>query len=68
MIHEYHILRILREATEPLFPSQIVDRLSEETGTKGGYTMTEVVGRLTSLGDQVEQTRDGRWTLKGRGD
>jgi hypothetical protein len=30
------------------------------------YTMTEVVMLMKELGPKVEQTPDGRWTLKGR--
>jgi hypothetical protein len=61
--HEQHISRILAEATEPLFPSEITDRLNRELGAGSPYTMTEIVKRLQAL-QQVTQTPDGRWTLK----
>jgi hypothetical protein len=61
--HEEHILSILGEATEPLFPSEITERLNRELGGTA-YTMTEVVMRLKSLGEQVSQMPDGRWTSK----
>ena len=64
--HDEHILNILGEATEPLFPSEITDHLNRELGAGAAYTMTDVVIRLKSLGDQVEQLPDGRWTLKRR--
>jgi hypothetical protein len=36
------ILRILGEATEPLFPSEITDRLNRERSGGAAYTMTKV--------------------------
>jgi hypothetical protein len=33
--HEEHILRILGEATDPLFPSEIAERLNRELGPSG---------------------------------
>ena len=61
--HEQHILRILGEATEPLFPSEITDRLNRELGAGSPYTMRETVKRLQAMED-VAQLRDRRWTLK----
>ena len=63
---EQFILRILGEATEPLFPSEIAERLNLELGGGDSYTMTEIVIRMKAL-PHIEQTPDGRWTLKGRG-
>jgi hypothetical protein len=60
------ILHILGEATEPLFPSQITELLNSELGAGMAYTMTEVVMLMKELGPKVEQTPDGRSTLKGR--
>ena len=40
-----HILRILGEATEPLFPSEITDRLNRDGSGGAAYTMTKVVMR-----------------------
>jgi hypothetical protein len=48
-----HILRILGEAIEPLFPYEITDRLKRERGRGGPYTMTQVVMRLQSLGKRL---------------
>jgi len=64
--HEEHILRILGEATEPLFPSEIADRLTVELGSGIAFTMAEVVLRLKRTAGLVEQSDDGRWTLKRR--
>ena len=61
-----HILRILGEATEPLFPSEITDRLNRERGKGAPHSMTKVVMRLQSLGKRVAQLPDGRWTLNRR--
>ena len=63
--HEEHIVRILGEATEPLFPSEITNCLNQELGGGTAYTMTEVVMRLKTL-NEVTQLPDGRWTLKRR--
>jgi hypothetical protein len=63
---ERYILRILGEATDPLFPSEITERLNQELGAGAAYTMTEVVMRLKSLNEQVVQLPDGRWNLERR--
>ena len=64
--HEEHILRILSEANEPLFPSEIAARLNHELGPGSAYTTREVVTRLWDLAKDVTQTTDGRWMLKRR--
>ena len=63
MPDEKHILRILGEATEPLSPSEITDRLNHELGAGSPYTMTGIVKCLQAL-QEVTQLRDGRWMLK----
>jgi hypothetical protein len=63
---ESYILRILGESSDPLFPSEITERLNLELGAGERYTMTEVAMRLKTLDQKVEQQPDGRWTLKGR--
>lgn len=63
---ESSILRILRETTDPLFPSEITERLNSELASGAAYTMTEVAMLLKTLDREVEQLRDGRWTLKQR--
>jgi hypothetical protein len=62
--HEEHILRILGEATEPLFLSEITDRLNDELRPGAAYTATEIVTRLKALEKEVAQQSDGRWMLK----
>ena len=59
------IVRILGEAKDALFPSEITDRLNQELG-QTTYRMTEVVICLSSLKQQTSQLSDGRWTLKRR--
>jgi hypothetical protein len=62
--HEEHVLRILGEATEPMFPSEITELLNHELRPGAAYTMTEVVKHLRALEGEVVQTPDGRWMLK----
>ncbi len=62
--YEQHILLILGEATEPLFTSEIAERLNRELGNRAAYTTTEVVMGLKRLSEQVAQLPDGRWMLK----
>ena len=62
--HEEHILRILGEATEPLFPSEITELLNHELRPGAAYMTTEVATRLQALERQVAQLPDGRWMLK----
>ena len=63
---ETYILRVLGESPDPLFPSEITERLNSELGSGATYTMTEVVMLLKTLDREVEQLPDGRWTLKRR--
>jgi hypothetical protein len=62
--HEEHILRILGEATEPMFPSEITELLNHELRPGAAYTTTEVATRLQALEGKVAQLPDGRWMLK----
>ena len=62
--HEEHILRILGEATEPLFPSEITELLNHELRPGAAYMTTEVATRLQALEREVAQLPDGRWMLK----
>jgi len=63
---ERYILRILGDAKDSLFPSEITERLNQELGSGAAYTMTEVAMRLKALGQKVAQLPDGRWTLNRR--
>lgn len=62
--HEERILRIHGKAVQPLFTSEITERLNYELGGKERYTMTEISMRLQGLREQVTQLTDGRWMLK----
>ena len=59
------ILRILGEATEPMFALDIAERLTDEPVT-GTPTVPEVIGRLKLLSGEVAQLPDGRWIPKRR--
>jgi repressor of nif and glnA expression len=61
---ELQILRILAEASEPMFPSQIAESLNTELVSGTDYDVSEVIKHLQSLGEHVVQISDGRWTLK----
>ena len=61
--HEEQILRILGEAKEPLFASEIAERYSE-LRPDSAYSRMEVAKRLKSMSEQVAQLPDGRWMLK----
>ena len=64
--NEQHILLILGEAAEPLFASEITERLNNELDSGAASTVPDVIGRLKILSGQVAQLPDGRWTLKRR--
>ena len=59
---ENDIRRILRQAGEPLWASDITERLNAEIGA-GAYTVDEIATRLVKMGD-VFTTPDGRWELE----
>jgi hypothetical protein len=58
------ILRILSEAQDPLFPSEVTERVNYELICGTPYTMTEVAMRLMTMNRAVDQLPDGRWTVK----
>jgi hypothetical protein len=59
-----HIVRILGEATEALFASDIAERLNQELRPDSAYITVEVAKLLKGMTDQVAQLPDGRWMLK----
>jgi predicted Zn-ribbon and HTH transcriptional regulator len=61
---EEHILRILKEATEPLFTSEIAERVNRELRPAEAYKTIEAVKVLQGLHEQAVLLPDGRWTLK----
>lgn len=61
--HDLAILRILGEAQEPLYPSEIAERLNRELGPPGTYTAVDVVNRLLTLDNRVVQAPEGGWML-----
>jgi hypothetical protein len=62
-LHDEDILRIIREAPEPVFPSDVTAKLNEDSNA--GTTVDAVATRLTKIKDVI-QLPDGRWTLKRR--
>lgn len=62
--HGDHILRILGEATDPLFPSGIPSGIAEvlnrEPGSAGVSTSLEIAVCLKHISDQAVQVQDGR--------
>lgn len=59
-----HILRILGEASEGLFASEIAERLNKELRPVMAYKTMDVAKNLKGMSDQVAQLPDGRWMLK----
>jgi len=63
---QQHIVRILGEAIEPLFLSDIAGSLNAQLSSGAYFNRNEVIKNLESLYEQVTQLRDGRWTLRRR--
>jgi hypothetical protein len=63
-IHEEAVLRILSEATEPLFTSEIAERLNLQLRPAVAYTTIEVGRILQGLHGHAVQLAGGRWVLK----
>jgi hypothetical protein len=59
-----HILRILGEATEALFASDIAERLNRELRPDSAFATVEIATHMRGMTDQVAQLPDGRWMLK----
>jgi hypothetical protein len=57
-------VRILGEASEPLFASEITELLNHELRPGAAYMTTEVATRLQALEKEVTQLPDGRWMLR----
>ena len=57
-------MRILSQAPEPLFPSQIAELLNQELRLGAAYTATDVATRLLTLEGKISRLADGRWMLK----
>ena len=59
-----HIVRILSEASEGLFASEITELLNKELRPDKAHTTPEVTKHLKGMSDKVAQLPDGRWMLK----
>ena len=64
-ILDEHILRILAEANEGLFSSELTERLNKEVRPDSAYTTAQIAHHLKVMADHVVQLLDGRWMLKG---
>ncbi len=62
--YEEHILRLLGEAVEPLYPSEITEVLNHELGPGSAVSRSEVMSCLQGLAKEVTQLVDGRWMLR----
>lgn len=62
--HEKSILRILGEAEEPLFASEIAEHLNSELRPDSAYSTVEVAKWMKSMSEQVAPLLEGRWMLK----
>jgi len=62
-IHEEAVLRILSDATEPLFASEIAERLNLQLRPAAAYTTIEVGRVLQGLREQAVLLADERWML-----
>lgn len=62
--HEEQILSILSEAAEPLFASEIAERLNLQLRPAVAYTTIEVGRALQGLHELAVLLADGRWMLK----
>ncbi len=60
--HEEHILRVLGESGEPLFLSEITERLNRELGDGAAHRTTEVVMGLKKETQRARCAAAG-WTL-----
>jgi hypothetical protein len=65
--HEEQIISILAEAADPLYLSDITNKLNGRTGAPTPFTTIQVMMALTELAPQLEQDGQGRWMLKRRG-
>jgi len=58
------ILRILGEAREALFSSEIAEGVNKELRPDRAYSTAEIIKHLKGMSDQIAQLPDGRWMLK----
>jgi hypothetical protein len=63
-----HVLRVLGEAAEPLYCSEIAVRLNRELPPDAHCDPIDLVKLMLTLDDELSQLSDGRWTLKHRVD
>ena len=59
-----HILRILGEALEGLFASDIAERLNRELRPASAYKSVDIANYVKGMSNLITQLPDGRWMLK----
>jgi hypothetical protein len=63
---EEDVLRILGEATDALYSSEIATRLNRELASQEVFWPVDVVKLMRAMDEKIVQLSDGRWTLKQR--
>ena len=66
MPSEVDLLRILGEATDALYSSEIATRLNRELAAPEVFWPVDVVKMMYAMDEKIVQLADGRWTLKQR--
>jgi len=61
---QQHVLRVLDEARDALYPSEIAELLNHEFHLGTAFTRQEVIRNLQALEKEVTQLVDGRWIRK----
>jgi hypothetical protein len=61
---EEDVLRILGEATDALYSSEIATRLNRELASQEVFWPVDVVKLMRAMDEKIVQLSDGRWTLK----
>jgi hypothetical protein len=58
------IRRILCEASEGLFASDIAEHLNRELGPHSAYKSVDIANYVKGMSNLIAQLPDGRWMLK----
>jgi hypothetical protein len=59
-----HILRVLGEAPEGLFASDIAERLNRELRPDSAYKSVDIANHVKGMSNLIAQLPGGRWMLK----
>ena len=61
---QHDIFRILAEATDALYSSDIAERLNRELPSNATCSSIAVFELMQTMQDKIVQLSDGRWMLK----